>query len=145
MGRTLILYGTTEGHSAKVSRHMAEALRDQGHAVEVQDIAEAPADFRPEGFGGVIIGTSVHMGRHNRAVTEFARTHRESLGSGPSAFSWVSMSAAGGREDDRVLAQSYVDAFLQETGWAPDMTDLVAGALTMGTEGPGGDGGSPPP
>jgi menaquinone-dependent protoporphyrinogen oxidase len=52
------------------------------------------------------------------------------------------MSAAGGREDDRLLAQGYVDAFLQETGWTPDMTELVAGALSMGTQGPGGDGGS---
>jgi menaquinone-dependent protoporphyrinogen oxidase len=53
--------------------------------------------------------------------------HREALGTKPSAFISVSLSAV--LEAARAEAQKYVDSFISVSGWRPRRTLLLGGAL----------------
>ena len=53
--------------------------------------------------------------------------HREALGTKPSAFISVSLSAV--LEGARTEAQKYVDSFMSVSGWRPRRTLLLGGAL----------------
>ena len=62
-------------------------------------------------------------------MRNFVRTYRNELQRLPSAFFSVSYSARGLTEQDREQARQYVAAFIQATGWQPQLTASFAGAL----------------
>ena len=66
MSRILVLYGTTDGHTAKVARSVAETLRCQGAGVVVHDARLV--DGTPADYDGVIVAPSVRGGRYQKAV-----------------------------------------------------------------------------
>ena len=47
----------------------------------------------------------------------------------PSAFFSVSLTAASDQPEDQAEVRQYLDHFIQETGWHPDMIAHFAGAL----------------
>src|SRR4026207_1005428 len=57
MSRILVLYGTTDGHTAKVARSLAETLRCQGAGVVVY--GARLVDGTPDDYDGVIVAASV--------------------------------------------------------------------------------------
>jgi menaquinone-dependent protoporphyrinogen oxidase len=127
MSKILIAYGTSEGQTAKIAVQLAEFIRAQGHDAFAVDISrEAPA---PEGYGAVIIGASVHMGKHQRRVVDYVRRNRPALAHLPSAFFSVSLAIQDGTEKGRREAEGYVETFVLETGWCPEKVGLFAGAL----------------
>jgi menaquinone-dependent protoporphyrinogen oxidase len=127
MSRILIAYGTSEGQTAKIADHLAEVIRAQGHDVFPMNIErQAPA---PAGYGAVIVGASVHKGKHQRWVVDYVRRNRPALERLPSAFFSVSLAIADGTEKGRLEAESYVETFVKETGWYPEKVGLFAGAL----------------
>ena len=73
----------------------------------------------------VIVGASIHMGRHAEYVCDFVREHRATLERVPSAFFSVSLAAHGDPES----AEAYIEQFEQETGWRPTDVGVFAGAL----------------
>lgn len=128
MAHVLVLYGTTEGHTAKIATHIAERGRAQGHTVDLLHGAELPNDFALGRYAGVLIGASVHETRHQRYIREFVRANRDELATKRSAFFSVSLSAAGDAESQRG-AQACMEAFFAETSFRPDQVTTVAGAL----------------
>jgi menaquinone-dependent protoporphyrinogen oxidase len=127
MSKILIAYGTSEGQTAKIADHLAEVIRAQGHDVfpmNIERVAPAPA-----GYQAVIVGASVHKGKHQRWVVDYARRNRPALEHLPSAFFSVSLAIADGTDKGRLEAEGYVEAFVQETGWYPEKVGLFAGAL----------------
>lgn len=129
MSRILVLYGTTEGQTARIAQHMADVACDEGHSVELlnaQDLKHAPVI---EDFDGVLIGASVHTGKHDGHVRNFVKANLPALERVPSGFFSVSLTAVSpeGRHQadlERLLAQ-----FSQDTGWHPDKIGTFAGAL----------------
>lgn len=117
-------YGTTEGQTARIARYVGEVLTAHGHQVRVVDLRHAGPDLL-EGCAGVIIGASVHVGRHQRYVRGYVRRSREVLDRIPSAFFSVSLAASGDREG----AERYVAQLGEQTGWRPATVGLFAGAL----------------
>jgi menaquinone-dependent protoporphyrinogen oxidase len=126
MPRSLILYATTEGQTARIAERMAQALRGKGHAVEAFPADTVPANL--DGYDGVIIGASIHYGRHPGYLRALVRKHRDALMARPSAFFSVSLSA-GGPGARPASAKRYLDKFLRQTGWRPRQTASIAGAL----------------
>jgi len=127
MSRILVLYGTTDGHTAKVARSLAETLRCQGAVVVVHDARSV--DCTPDDYDGVIVAASVRGGRYQKAVWGWVRSHRAVLNTKPTAF--VSVCLGVLQRDakvDRTL-ETIRQRFLDETGWHPTVTKLVAGAL----------------
>ena len=68
------------------------------------DISEV-RDTNPDDYHGVIVGASIHMGKHDKHVVEFVRKNREMLERLPSAFFSVSLAAHGDTEE----AEGYVE------------------------------------
>lgn len=127
MSKILIAYGTSEGQTAKIAEQLAGFIRAQGHDAFPMDISsEAPA---PAGYHAVVVGASVHKGKHQRWVVDYVRRNRPALEHLPSAFFSVSLAIADGTQKGRLEAERYVETFLQETGWYPEKVGLFAGAL----------------
>ena len=60
MPRTLLLYATTEGQTARIAERIAHTLRDQGHSVEVLPADTTQPDLNPADYDGVMVGASIH-------------------------------------------------------------------------------------
>ena len=135
MSTVLIAYATTEGHTARIAERIAQALRGRGHAVETRRAADCRTPLQPEKYDGVIVGASIHYGRHPGHLRSLVRAHRSALETRPSAFFSVSLSAGGpGAKPD--AARGYVELFLRQTRWNPDLTATFAGALQFSKYGP---------
>ena len=123
----LIVYGTTEGQTRKISEWTATRIRERGHQAKLLDSAALEFDLDLETYDAFIIAASVHQECHQEAITNFVIAHRETLGTKPSAFMSVSLSAV--LEGAETEAQKYVDSFVSVTGWRPRRTLLLGGAL----------------
>jgi menaquinone-dependent protoporphyrinogen oxidase len=125
--RVLVLYGTSEGHSAKVADAVAEALRAERLAVDIVDAAGSPPDA--EAYDAAVVIASVHKGEYQSAVRDWTRRHARTLNAMPSAFVSVSL---GVLQDDAKVKHD-LDAirtrFLDRTGWQPTDRLDAAGAL----------------
>jgi menaquinone-dependent protoporphyrinogen oxidase len=124
MADVLIVYGTSEGQTAKIAEVIADVIRDLGHKADAVDI-KTLSETLPRGYDGLIIGASIHMGKHDKHVVEFVRNNHDTLDRVPSAFFSVSLAAHGDTEE----AEGYVAQFEAETGWHPDGIALFSGAL----------------
>lgn len=136
MCRLLILYATTEGQTRKIAEFMAWRLRQHGHEAQVVDVDAVDAGFRFVDIDGVIVGGSVHYGRHQASLRRFLSARAHDLRTLPGAFFSVSGAAAdpGGRGLDE--ARTYAARLLRQTGWDPDDMALFAGALRYSRYGP---------
>lgn len=77
MTRILILYGTTDGHTAKIARRLGDTLRARGADSDVVNVAHATP--RPAGYDGVIVAASVHTGAYQPEVRQWVRTHAPAI------------------------------------------------------------------
>jgi menaquinone-dependent protoporphyrinogen oxidase len=127
MARILVIYGSTEGQTAKIATALGRDLRAQGEEAFVIEACDgAPG---PVGYDGVIVAASVHAGGYQRCVRRWARRHAGDLSHTPNAF--VSVCLGVLQHDpavDRQLA-AIRERFVEETGWHPMTTKVVAGAL----------------
>ncbi|TYL38423.1 protoporphyrinogen oxidase [Natronococcus pandeyae] len=129
MARVLLCYGTSEGQTSTIAEHMGDVIEDEGHDVTLVHLKHPPDDLDPGSYDGIVVGASIHAGSHQRYVTKFVREHRAALNRCPSAFFSVSLTAAHDESDARAPAAELLETFLDETGWDPDGTLVVAGAL----------------
>jgi menaquinone-dependent protoporphyrinogen oxidase len=124
MARILVVYGTTEGQTARIADVVADTLRAAGHAAEAVDVTSL-GDSLPRDYDGVVVGASIHMGKHDKHVVQLVQKNLDLLERLPSAFFSVSLAAHG----DAAEAEGYVEQFEQETGWRPDKVARFGGAL----------------
>jgi menaquinone-dependent protoporphyrinogen oxidase len=122
--KILIGYGTTEGQTARIAAHIAEVIRSHGIEAEAWDLKQSK-DAGLDRHDAVIVGGSIHMGKHEDYVVDFVRKNRLKLEGLPSAFFSVSLAAHG----DTANAEAYLARFEQETGWQPAQVGLFGGAL----------------
>lgn len=124
MATICICYGTTDGQTAEVADYVAATIRDLGHVAQVVDLKDAGVVALTD-VDAVLVGASIHMNSHPAYVVNFVRANLTTLQSLPSAFVSVSLSAHG----DPARALGYIEHFCSETGWQPDSSIAVAGAL----------------
>ena len=125
--KILIVYGTTEGQTRKISQFMETVLKDGGHEVTVADASETPPS--PSSFDAVIIGASIHIHKYQSAVVHYINRHLEALNKMPGAFFSVCLAIASEFEEEHKEARKITTEFLEHAGWRPLMTTQVAGAL----------------
>jgi menaquinone-dependent protoporphyrinogen oxidase len=127
MARILVIFGTTEGQTAKVADAMGQRLRIDGYSVEIVDAAKAQPD--PASFDAVVVAASVHAGRYQRRLVRWVSTHSTALNGMPTAFVSVCLGVLEHNPaTDREL-QAILDRFLRATAWRPGEVKIVAGAL----------------
>ena len=128
MIRILIAYGSTDGQTARISKYLAQVIRGQGCEADPVDVRRSDATLA-DGYDGVIVGASVHRGKHQRWVRDYIRENRAALDRLPSAFFSVSLAAQDDRKAARQEVARYLAEFARETGWRPDKVAVFAGAL----------------
>ena len=124
MTKIFVPYSTTEGQTAKIAEYVAAVVRDRGGEAQTVDLKASPLPV-PDDCDGVILGASIHMGKHDKHVVDFARKNREVLDHAPTAFFSVSLAAHG----DAAEAEGYVEQLEEETQWRPTRVALFGGAL----------------
>jgi menaquinone-dependent protoporphyrinogen oxidase len=124
MTKIMIGYGTTEGQTARIAKRIAEVIRGQGVEVQALDLKRS-SDVVLDDYDAVIVGGSIHMGKHEDHVANFVRRNRATLERLPSAFFSVSLAAHG----DMANAEAYVANFSEQTGWRPAQVGYFGGAL----------------
>ena len=127
MSRILVLYGTTEGQTAKIARFVGDTLRAEGVSVDVVDARTARPDL--EAYDAVIVAASVHAAGYQRAVRRWVRSHAQQLSAKPNAFLSVCLGVL--QQEPKVAQEltAILDRFAASTGWRPAITKKVAGAL----------------
>ena len=129
MVRTLVVYGTTDGHTRKIAFALAEALRAERCSVHVAEAARGYGALTPAGYDGVIVAASVHGGQYQRAVVRWVRAHAAALNRVPSAFVSVSLGVLDRRPDAQRAVDETMQRLYSQSGWYPTVTKAVAGAL----------------
>jgi menaquinone-dependent protoporphyrinogen oxidase len=129
MASIAIVYGSSEGQTARIARFIADVMAEDGHVVELVDSHSVPPDFDPGKFDGVLVGASVHVGKHDQTIVNFARENLDALQCRPSAFFSVSLTAAGDTEKEAADIGRVIEQFSERTGWQPEKTGVFAGAL----------------
>jgi len=135
--KAAIVFATREGQTRRIAERIATDLRRAGADVDVIDLgAQHPSDLSK--YESVCVASSVHLGKHERAVVEFVTGHRADLERVSAAFVSVSLSEAGvedvkrsetERQRSAADVQRMIDDFVKETGWRPARVFPVAGAL----------------
>jgi menaquinone-dependent protoporphyrinogen oxidase len=75
-GHVLVGYATKHGSTTEVAEAVAARLRESGHDVDVM----AAADVRTlDGYGAVVLGGALYMGRLHPDATGFLKQHRQAL------------------------------------------------------------------
>ena len=128
MPSVLLLHASTHGHTSKIAARIATALERAGITVDLRK-ARRGDDPAPLGYDAVIVGASVHAGKHQREVVDWAARHHTTLALRPSAFFSVCLTAADDTEESRLATRRYHDEFVEATGWTPDRAVTFAGAL----------------
>jgi menaquinone-dependent protoporphyrinogen oxidase len=137
MERVGVFYATREGQARKVAQHIGEALSERGLEVRVHDVSDAEAPSTLARSQAAVVVGSVHLGKHERELLAFVRTHRPELESIPAAFLSVCGAESGAEKgatpEARAKAAAHVKeqlhAFTEATGWHPAHVRPVAGAL----------------
>ena len=125
----LILYGSLEGQTEKISGRLADIIRKNGHQVTIKSGKQLPANFSVDKFESAIIGGPIHMGKYPAYLKNFVVSHRDWLNTIPSAFFTVCMAVNSVNEKSREEAKGYGDKFIAQTGWTPILTQRFAGAV----------------
>ena len=129
MTHILIVYGTTDGHTRKIAQVLAEDLRANLCSVDTLDAAGTQWRLSPEGYDGVVVAASVHIGDYQRAVARWVRVHAPMLNTMPTAFLSVCLAVLESRLEARQEIFRIMQRFLARCGWRPTITKMVAGAL----------------
>jgi menaquinone-dependent protoporphyrinogen oxidase len=127
MPKIAIVYKSVEGQTHEVAERIAAALKSAGDTVEVAG-AEAPLPALRQ-FDGVIVGGSVHAGKHHGALGSWVREHLQDLRAMPTAFFSVSMTATYRDDEHQQRAKDQASSFLRGMEWEPNEVAIFAGAL----------------
>ncbi len=126
MARVLILFASIDGQTERIAARICELLRQAQHSVVMQSVGDTPA---PVGdCDAVLVGGAIRYGHYPRALEDWVREQRAALDERPNAFFSVCLSA-GGPGARPAVARGYIEDFLGRTGWRPESTASLAGAL----------------
>jgi menaquinone-dependent protoporphyrinogen oxidase len=129
MSRILVLYGTTDGHTAKIATRLGEIFRALGWDVTVAHAGRVSTDAWPERYDGIVVAASIHIGSYQGPVRRWVQAHAEQLSRMPSAFLSVCLAVLEKRPEVHQEVQDIILRFLRRTGWRPTLVKPVAGAL----------------
>ena len=129
MSNIVIIYGSSEGQTAKIVDRIAGVIREKGHTVEVIDGRALPAYFTLEPYTAAIIGASIHAGGYQKYIRTFVQRYHDALEGMPSAFFSVSLTEASSHPEEKAPLEDLIAAFMQKTGWHPRWVASFAGAL----------------
>lgn len=125
--KILIIYSSTDGHTAKISSALGNQIEKQGHQVSLRTIDDCPDnDLRQ--FDKIVIGASIRYGTHSPRVIDFINRNKELLDTKPNAFFSVNV-VARKPEKNRPETNPYLQKFLKRIAWRPRELAVFAGRI----------------
>ena len=103
----LVMYATRFGSTEEVAEAITETLREGGHTVDCQPVAEVQS---LDGYGAVVLGSAVNHANWLPPAIDFVRKHQEALNHIPVALFTVHIQNTG---DDAMSVQKRL-AYLDE-------------------------------
>src|SRR5690606_8399695 len=129
MARILIIYATTDGHTAKVANRLGDFCGELGAEVTVHNARNPEAMPAARDFDAVIVAASVHVSGYQQAVRAWVRANVADLSARPNAFLSVCMGIVEATPRVRADLEAIVARFVSHTGWQPDRVEFIAGAI----------------
>lgn len=124
--RILVVFHSGEGQTAKVADRISTVLVRAGASV---DVATTENDPSPAGYDGVVVGDSIHLGRHSRSLRRWLTHHADELAFIPTALFQVSLTSAHADPQHDAEAHELLQRLLDATDVDPEIVGLFAGAL----------------
>ena len=128
MKKIVIIYESVEGHTREVAERMGAAITAADCQVSSFPCKSADSTMLSEA-DGILLGGSIHAGKHNKKLMRFAETHRDLLGAKPSAFFLVCLTAKFTTPEKKAEVAAYLKDFAERTGFSPGRSVAFAGAL----------------
>lgn len=125
--KILIIYSSTDGHTAKICSVLGNQIEKQGHQVSLRTINDCP-DNDLRHFDMIVIGASIRYGTHSSQVIDFINRNKELLDTKPNAFFSVNV-VARKPEKSRPETNPYLQKFLRRIAWRPKELAVFAGRI----------------
>jgi len=125
-----VFFATSEGQARRIAERFASVLRGDGLESATYDLADLQrvvVDW--SAVRGAIVGASIHVGKHQRTVTDFVAANVDQLNRRPSLFFSVSLAAASQNPEEVQKVQEIANAFPGAHGWKPQSVISLAGRL----------------
>ncbi len=123
----LIIYATTDGHTAEISDRLRNVAEAGGATVTVAELpADGKYDIQP--YDRVVVGASIRYGKHKPEVKKFIDANQPTLEAKDAAFFSVNAVA---RKPAKKTAETnpYVRKFLAKIDWQPKTVGIFGGKI----------------
>jgi menaquinone-dependent protoporphyrinogen oxidase len=127
MGKILIVYSTTDGHTRRICDRLQQVLEQLGHPTTVAPLAQSDT-LDLHAFEKIVIGASIRYGKHQPQVAQFIQRHQALLQGKLGAFFSVNI-VARKPEKSQPDTNPYLIKFLRQITWTPKLTAVFAGKL----------------
>ncbi|WP_209508037.1 MULTISPECIES: flavodoxin domain-containing protein [unclassified Ruegeria] len=123
----LIAFATVEGHTAKIARFICNVAKNAGFKTNLINTDDFSGHVSLDGVVKVVLLAPVHERRHPESFEAFVTSNRDALTKRKSLVLSVGLKAsfASGREE----ARDYLNEMFMRTGFEPNATALIAGAV----------------
>ena len=130
--KLLLIYGSTDGQTEKIAGYIWQQIEKPGVEVAVYGANATPP--KPEGFDGVIIGSSIRNRQFQAPVENYILSNMPALNATPSILFTVSSAAinirAKGTNSWQLKGLNVLTGqLLKRTGWKPVLIEHIAGAV----------------
>ena len=133
MAHVLLLYSSVYGLSRRICERLQQHLTEGGLTAEVRAIDDSTVE--PGAHDAIVIGASIRHGKHNPAVMDFVQRHLATLQARPSAFFSVNLVARKPAKNTPAT-NPYLQRFLAQCPWQPQLLGVFAGELDYQRYGP---------
>ena len=124
--KTLILYSSTDGHTAKICQFLQKVIEQQEETTLIS--VEHGSNINLKNFDRVILGASIRYGKHSPLIVDFINNNTAMLNTLPNAFFSVNLVA---RKPEKRTPETnpYLNKFLKQISWKPMELAVFAGKL----------------
>ena len=137
MSKVLILYGTRYGTNKEISDKIQKEIQELGITTEIYNLEEHKLKEIPplHDYNGILIGTSIKMGRWTKGVKKFVQKRKSELIKSQSKLGfYVCCGEAAKKKDISNAINKYITSKLQKLGIKPTLIDAFGGCYDL-TEG----------
>ena len=114
----LVAYGSIEGQTEKIARHIAKTLRTMGKQAVECNTQDSDAEIAKD-CEAAILCAPIHVGKYPKRFRKFVKANKEMIDGMPNAFVSVSLAINSEHEDEVREAREYVEKFSSKSGWVP--------------------------
>lgn len=127
MAKIIIIYSTTDGHTRKICSYLMQVVEEHGNQVTLISINDKKV-IDLKSFDKIVIGASIHYGKHGKEVYKFIKNNLQILENKPSAFFSVNV-VARKPEKNQPETNPYLKKFLMQISWKPKKLAVFAGKI----------------